>query len=139
MGYRAPRKTFRLVFEDEDRAGLEVRARSASVGRLLEIEEKDGAESVRMLFEAFADALEGWNLEDEDGNPVPATLAGLMSLDLDFATDLVAAWKEGITGISGPLERKSNGGAPSPDGAPAELSIPMEPSSASPWASLGQN
>jgi hypothetical protein len=130
-GYTAPRKTIRLVFED--RPGLEVRARSISMGKALELmglaetARNGGTEGVDKLFRDFAAALIEWNLQEEDGAPIPPDYAGVMAQDTDFAMALVLAWMDGVTASSGPLGRRSGGGDSSPDGAVGELSIPMEP------------
>ncbi|HEV8653263.1 MAG TPA: hypothetical protein VG276_28690 [Actinomycetes bacterium] len=131
MGYRPKRKVYRLTFEDEDMGGLVVRAHSTSLGGLLAalgiltIDTDDlSAEDLAKLgelFRTFAAALVEWNVEDEAGQPVPATFEGLASQDADFVLVIVRAWAEAISGVPAPL------GPPSPDGRPSPApSIPME-------------
>lgn len=130
-GYRRPAKVYRLVFKDDDMEGLEVRAKSVPLGGFLDLLGLANIRSVRgidpskvkdvdKLFAAFAKALVSWNVEDDDGNPVPANLGGLMSLDMDFVFAVVLAWMDAIAGVPGPLGRPSNGGEPFP-----EASLPM--------------
>lgn len=138
MGYSAPKKVYRLVFEDPAMNGLVVRARAASLGKLMSLMSiaslagkapadmtgEDFAETDK-LFRLFADCLVDWNLEDE-GTPVPPTYDGLMEQEIDWVNALVEAWMTGTMGVSGPLVSSSTGGARFPEG-----SIPMEPLSAS--------
>jgi hypothetical protein len=126
-GYRRQPKTYVLKFEDYP--GLEVSCRSVSIEELLkvlkladEMTSTPGESQVKELFGWFASRLVGWNLEDEDGKPVPATLAGLLGEDFDFGMALVMAWVEAIS--PGKSKTSSNGTVPvGPD--PLEASIPM--------------
>lgn len=140
MGYVWKGKTYRLVFADDDFAGLEVVAKSASVGAYRRIAdlatrefshpptEADLAE-IDNLFLAFADVLVSWNLEDEtvaeDGTvtrtPVPATFEGLQSQDLTLIRQIIWSWMEAVAGLSAPLDQPSDGG-----GLLLEESLPME-------------
>lgn len=129
MGFKAPKKVFRLTFEDSDYAGLVVLVRAASVGDMLDVQEiQDSVEGgmtsqvAADTFEMFAKALVEWNLTDDDDQPVPTTLDGLRGLDVDFLAFIIRAWAAQQTGIPGPLAEGSTSGATSP-----ALSIPMEP------------
>lgn len=130
MGYRRPARVFRLRFEDEPE--LEVMARSVPVGELLDImklaDKMTGApdeKSVKELFGWFAKRVIGWNLENEDGTPVPATLEGVLGQDFDFALKLVMAWVQAVSSVQVPLATTSAGSTASPD--PVEGTIPMTP------------
>lgn len=128
MGYTRPVTVYRLEFEARD--GLEVRVASVSIDRLMGLQ-KQAAElkqerttsfdEARELFETFAESLRSWNLEEDDGTPVPATLAGVLSLELGFASELLLVWFEAIAGVPAPLDKRSTGGSPS-----EVPSIPME-------------
>lgn len=137
MGYRRERKVYQLRFADEDMAGLVVRARSVPLGQFMDLTamaggagdgkvSADDIKGVIGLFAGFAEALIDWNIEDEDGTPVPATLEGVRSQDADFMLAVVMAWLEAIGDVSAPLGRTSSGGGPS-----LEASIPMVPLSPS--------
>lgn len=153
MGFKRS-KVFVLEFEDEEYAGLEVRARGASVAGILGIldlgvlfsDEKMDLKAIKEisnLFRAFGgcpaecaqshpeleehglkhyeNRIVSWNLEEENGVPVPANYQGLMSQDFDFARELAMHWLDGVLGTPGPLDGNSNDGGPSEVG-----SIPME-------------
>lgn len=127
MGYVRKPKVYRLVFDDPDFEGLEIRMRSSvTTGQYLDIEElissgqRDRA-AVERMFSVFADMLVDWNLEDDDGNPVPADLMALYSLDLGFVMSIIEAWTEVMVGVPAPLSNSSTGGDPL-----EEASIPME-------------
>jgi hypothetical protein len=139
MGYKRE-KVYRLVFEDPDLKGLEVKARSVAVGKLLQISELkelrnsgeldgDGIAKTRDLLKIFADALVSWNLEVDitvNGEvitqPVPATLDGLLEQDLDFVLQIIEAWMEAVTSVSKSLGKASPSGVTFPEG-----SLPMAP------------
>lgn len=139
MGFVA-NKVYKLVFED-DLEGLEVRARSVPLGKMLGLAKLDGLDfktldledqlaTLKELFTVFAQALVSWNVEVEtaDGTrPLPATFEGLEELDPPTAWAILSAWMTNVMGVSGPLERRSPSGGPS-----LEASLPMEPLSPSP-------
>ena len=75
MGYQPT--VYNLVFDDLD--GLEVKAYGTSIGQVRKFTNFSDEASVEAAFElldAFSKALISWNLEDPDGNPVPATARG---------------------------------------------------------------
>jgi hypothetical protein len=114
MGFKREPRTYLLVFDDPELEGLEVRARSLSVGELNDDE--------TTLLENFANALVKWNLEDRDGNPLPATLETLNTYpDIDFINGLARAWIKAVAGVGDELGKDSDSGRPSLEG-----SIPME-------------
>lgn len=140
MGYVRQRPIYKLVFADEDMDGLEVRARSVPLGVFLRIEEITGKGSaptdaeVKELFESFAESLISWNLEepvdpddpDGDKRPVPATVEGLYSHDLEFIVKIILSWQTAVAEVPAPLGRRSPNGGLSP-----VPSLPMEPLSGS--------
>jgi hypothetical protein len=130
VGFERTAKSFRLQFSDGKYDGLEVVMRSLSTGRFLEVTElavtvqqenlAKAAGEVRKLFEAASESLASWNLTD-GGEPVPATLAGLLAQDFDFVLDVVLAWLDAIASVAPPLPQRSNG-----SGSPPEVLVPME-------------
>ncbi len=139
MGYKRQRKIHVLRFAEDtgDLEGLEVRVYSLSVGQLLDMSRLTDAanrstEDSERLFTDFAAALISWNLEDEAGLddegvsnepvPVPATLDGVRSCDLDFILRIVKAWMDAIAKVPDPLTSPSGSGPRFPEG-----SLPMEP------------
>ena len=136
-GYVRKRRVYRLRFEDEELDGLVVKVHSTNVQRLLEFMRflaglsgddltADDVEKFAGLFESFADVLQEWNVEDEDGRPVPATLEGVRSQDGDFVMDIMRVWFQAVTQPPAPLPATSSAGAPS-----AAPPLPMEPLSPS--------
>lgn len=135
MGYRAKRTINTLKFEDPEMDGLVVRAGIVDMETILKI--GDQAENLRAggmlsmargLFDTFMGreawideetgeeheqikpALISWNLENEEGEPTPQTLAGLLSHEPKLVMTIVLAWFDSMVGISGPLEPNSTSG-----------------------------
>jgi hypothetical protein len=136
VGYKRSTRIIRLVFEDPEFDGLQVRAKVVPLGQLMSIAELAGAteehgagamQSVRDLFAGFADALVSWNLEDDDDQPVPATYEGMLTQDFDFMMSVVQQWMTAVAGVAAPLGRGSSGGETA-----LEASLPMAPLSTSP-------
>lgn len=134
MGFKAPVTIFKLNFKDEY-AGLEVAVKSVPTGDLMDLMKmavtlgssgKDvkatDMDAVSSLFSGFAGALVSWNLEDEQGVAIPATLAGVNSLEFQFVVMVIMVWVEAVAGVSSDLGKASNSGGTF-QGAP----IPMEP------------
>lgn len=136
MGYRRP--SYRLTFEDPQFEGLEVSARGMSIESMLDLMKladintsedlsDEDREKILALCDTFGSALVSWNLEDDQGQPVPADANGLRKQDLGLLLGLVQSYTSGVIDVSVPLGRKSSGGMPL-----AEASLPMEALSESP-------
>lgn len=139
MGFVLPKRTFLLKFREythQSFEGLEVRAKSVSIGRYREIvrsreEGEDGTDFLDATVKRFATVLVSWNLmeqkEDEHGEPigepvpVPCTEDGLRSQEEYFIGELINAWSRAVLSVPDPLERPSPSGEQFPEG-----SIPME-------------
>lgn len=136
MGYKREKKIYKLTFADKDNEfeGLEVRCHSLTIGemrRLLRLSSLQGklvddltpeeVGAVDEVFVLFAKKLVSWNLEDEEGKPVPATLEGVESQDGDFINVIIEVWMTNVVGITGPLAQSSTDGMQS-----VAPSIPME-------------
>lgn len=141
MGYVRD-KTFRLTWDDDTEfAGLEVRAKSLSIDNFLRVaplmelagKDRDGFSADDMaqideIFTVFAGALVDWNLEQEDGTPVPATREGLGRQDLAFGLAVAMQWLKTVVAVSPDLGKD----LPSGETFPEESGLPMEPLSTSP-------
>jgi hypothetical protein len=128
MGYKPKRKLITLDFEGTKHDGLEVTMRGLTVGEELELDDMRGKDSNgRRIFEMMAGLLHEWNVEDENGQPVPATFEGVCTQDSVFIMEILDALQTANSGVSDPLPESSPSGEPSP-----VASIPMEPLSASP-------
>lgn len=132
MGYKHQIPRIDVTFdESHEYHGFEVTLRKLKLGEWLEItgmggDEAPGVRHVGDQLERMADKLVAWNLEDEDGNPVPTTAEAVLDQDRDLMIAILNAWLDGLTGVSAPLEQSS------PDGAPSLVeSIPMAPLSES--------
>lgn len=154
MGYKRPVKLYKIRFEDEP--DLEVTAKSLPVGHLLgvmkladQMTANADPKEMRSLFGVFAKRLVEWNLEEEDGTPVPPVLAqcresgrdipaegrctehaereepcpvtGLLAQDLDLALRLVLAWIQAVSSVQVPTAAPATGTGT----AGMEASIPM--------------
>ncbi|MFI1728180.1 hypothetical protein ACH40E_02855 [Streptomyces acidicola] len=128
MGYRPPRKIYKLDFAGTEYDGLAVSMRGLTVGEELEVDSlraEDGGE--RRFFEMLTGLLVDWNVEDEHGQPVPATFEGVCTQDSAMVMAILNALQAVTSGVPDPLPQSSPSGEPSP-----EVSIPMEPLSPSP-------
>jgi hypothetical protein len=138
-GFRRQARTIVLHFTGE-LEGLEVRARSVSVGtitRMLELAQKvqgklapEDIGIIGELFGTFAAAVVSWNLEHEEASevpgvstwvPTPISVAGLEKHDGDFVLDMIMAWIDGAIGTPGETGKESDDGKPS-----VEASMPMD-------------
>jgi hypothetical protein len=134
MGYRPPRPTFKLIFEDDGQFdGLVVRTTSPSLGALQQVltlaDDQGNADQLTAMIALFAELLLEWNVEDDEGAPVPPTVAGLQAQPAPFVMSLIKAWGEQMresVQVPAPLDEPSTGGSLS--GVP---SLPMDQSSRS--------
>jgi len=139
MGYR--RKIYSLKWaEGHDLHGLEVSLTGLSIGTLAKVEALgatltgDAPVEAKLaaaddLFTVMAACLVAWNLEDHQGNPVPATHEGIAGQDVSLILGVLQSWMGAAASVDTPLP---NGSPPSPATA-LEASIPMTvPSSPSP-------
>lgn len=136
MGYRRNKKRYRLVFDDPEMAGFEVVMGSLSIDEftkltssfagVTEANPEAGAGGIEGLLKTFAGKIVSWNLEDDDGKPVPASLAGVKTQDMDFIMPVITAWMDAIAGVDPTSRPGANGTGTFP-----EVSLPMEPLSAS--------
>lgn len=123
MGFKVKHPILRLTFDKPELEGLEVRARSIGLGaylslaRMAELSDKEtlDAEDMAQLggpFKILAQALVSWNLEEEDGTPIPATFEGIMSQDMGIMFDVLSGWMDAIASVSIPLDRAPKGTKP---------------------------
>lgn len=134
MGYRKTTRRIKVSLEGHKVYGQDTEhpvayARGKSLDEYLRLmgytEAADADERTGVLrqLEEFADALTEWNLEADDGTPIPCTRAGLFGIDNDLALALATEWMECLGGkVSGPLPQGSPDGGQSP-----AVSIPMAP------------
>ena len=127
MGYTAKLKTYLIKFEEgHEHHGAEARLRGMTYGEWEHVTGLDGGEgdtNGAAAVRRFVDHLISWNLEDEDGKPVPMTMDAVKEMDKDLIKNLNNAWINTLVGVheSDPLEESSPSGGPS-----LVESVPME-------------
>ena len=102
-GFRPKRTPFKLDFSGTECEGLEVTVRPVPMSVMLDVVTAAGSgdlAAARHLHATFAYALESWNVEDDDGTPVPADLDGLMSQDGRFVAAVIQAWAAAMGGAA---------------------------------------
>jgi hypothetical protein len=121
MGFRLQQKIYNLVFENE-LAGLNIQATGLPVGAYLKLSMAFGKdndvslEAAEEAFKIFASCVLSWNLEDDQGNPIPPTVEGLTAIDITTAMNIIAAWVNAVVGVSPELGKGSPSGATFPEG-----------------------
>lgn len=102
MGYKRKRTILELKFEGEP--DLVIYARSCSVRRFLWVLKVADAMTGGSLPQGeldefvgwFASRITGWNIEDDDGSPVPVSADYLLEEDIDWAAKVVMGWVSGV-------------------------------------------
>lgn len=116
----------RVTITKGELAGLVVETRTVSLGAWREMMTGSAGETeagqADRLINAFAAVLVSWDLTDEDGSPVPATLAELNTLDVKDALMMIREWMDALLDVPDDLGKESPNGSPSLAG-----SIPMTP------------
>lgn len=127
MGYTYPETRYRLVWEVEPFAGLEVVAAEPTVEGYLLIGElaedktqvmdkaplsKEGRTQRLALYEAFAEVLVSWNVETRTGEPVPATIDGLLSQPAPLVSAIVDEWLTRAGTVAPPLSSSESTDGP---------------------------
>lgn len=129
--FEVPRTIYNLEWDDEAYAGLVVRVRAMTVREALDGYDtlwaidnsqdlNERRERVRQQHEMFMSHVVEWNL-CENGEPIPATVEGLQSMEGTFVGSMISAWLRNSVGVSRPLDDSSTDGDLS-----AMESIPME-------------
>lgn len=134
------RSTLQLRWDESTEwAGLEVEMERLSVGQLVEVGRladqasqaaRDNIAVIEAISERLADGLIGWNWTRR-GQPVPTTVEGVKSADLDMLLAITNAWLDTATQVPAPLPERSNGG----DASPPPLTVLADNSSPNPVSS----
>lgn len=150
MGFRPERTVYNLNFSGTYLDGLTVKIRACTIREFNWMQEPvEGvdftkeqskmttaermqvrdlvAKSNTQMEELLLKYLVEWDLEDEQGNPVPKTLEGFESQEAGFSGLLITAWQKAMSTVPDPLERPSSSGETS-----EERSLAMETSSPNP-------
>jgi hypothetical protein len=114
MGYRRVPVIYTLD-KIPGEEGLIVRMKTISFGKVRRIialmDDETGDDSVMdEISDQVSKALVSWNLEDEEGDEVPATVEGMEGQDFDLVLKIVNSWLDAITGVSKDLGKDSSSG-----------------------------
>lgn len=118
MGFKRKQRVYRLEFAVGPLAGFEVQTRVPrldqveAIGELANVKvvgtpTSEDISKLRKFCEAMAECIVEWNLEDEDGTPIPCTKGNLLAQDLEFLMPLAAGWMQAID--TGPDDRELTG------------------------------
>ena len=104
-GFRIPERTALINFEGTDYDGAEIQLRlSVSFAQFIALRESAQGEDQEGMARLFGDnVLMEWNLEDDAGQPIPATGDGMLAIPLDLTNLVVQHWVEAVAGVSVPL------------------------------------
>ena len=129
--FRREKKLYALNFEGiEGFDDLEVTMAGVSLDKFLSMSrllsdlstpEGQTMENIEKQFEFIGELIASWNLDDEDGKPVPADYEGLKSQDFEFAQVIAQGYMQALSSVPKASNSNSNSGPSS-----EELSIPME-------------
>lgn len=123
MGYRRV-PTILTLTEFKGYEGLVVRMKAISYGKVRRLialsNDTENDEATEEMASAFQEHLVSWNVEDEQGNPVPSTVEGVDAQDFDFIMDIIGGWLDMVTGPTEELGKDSSSGEKFP-GAPVTM------------------
>lgn len=129
-GFRLPQRTALMDFAGTDYDGARVRCKlTVLLGTLLEFQSMADSQAAETLVQGFqkfgSEILLEWNLESEQGEPIPANAAGMMQIDQDFARELFTRWVQVVSQPPAPLPGTSANGSTSvaPLGQTVESSL----------------
>lgn len=112
MGYRKVPRIYTLTF-DKELEGLIVRMKGLKLGQmraLMTILDDKDSRTLEELPPFIAKHIVSWNLEDEQGEPIPATEAGLDELDVDELLTISSRWMDELVGVQDDLGKDSPSG-----------------------------
>lgn len=118
MGYRKV-PTIYTVTDVKGLEGAVIRLRSVKVGKLRKLlaaleSDDEFSESMAPIVQAVSDGLVSWDLEDENGVPIPTTVEGVEELELADLMHIVGAWTNLMTGVDDDLGKDSQSGGQFP-------------------------
>jgi len=108
-GFRLPEKTARITFEGTDYDGAEIQLRlSVTFAQFIALREAAQGEDQAGMARLFGqNVLMEWNLDDADGNPIPADGDGMLAIPLELTNLIVQHWVEEVAGVPAPLVETS--------------------------------
>ncbi len=127
MGFYVEPTHYRLKFEDPKYTGLEIIAESLDIGMMLDLmqlaklsnvnfgatEVNTVTDSMRLMFDTFAEKLVSWNLDDKYGVAIPPTKENVYKQEPGFIMMVIMNWMSAASSVDSPLLNGSNSGATS--------------------------
>lgn len=114
MGYRKKSTVHTLEFKQYE--GLVVRMKGLKIGKMRRVlralgdDNKDTGALVDEMATFVVEGLVSWNLEDENGTPLPADREQVEDLEFDMLTEILSTWLERLTGPDDDLGKGSSSG-----------------------------
>ena len=104
-GFRIPAQTAHITFSGTDYDGAEIWVRlNVSFAHYIELRKAAEGDDHALMAKLFgAECLIEWNLEDDHGDPVPATGDGMLQIPLSLAMLIVQHWIEAVADVPAPL------------------------------------
>ncbi len=114
MGYRLKRREADLEFSGTDFEGAVIRCRfDVSLDDYFayqKLAEQKDDQALREVLMQFGDEIViSWNLEDDDGNSIPANGVELCKLPVPFSSAALKGWLEAMSQPAGPLGQRLSG------------------------------
>ena len=108
-GFRVPEKTARITFEGTDYDGAEIILRlSVTFAQFIALRESAQGDDQEVMARLFGETvLMEWNLDDSDGNPIPANSDGMLVIPLQLTNLVVQHWVQAVAGVPVPLVETS--------------------------------
>ena len=108
-GFRIPERTALINFRGTDYDGAEIRVRlSVTFAQFIALRESAQGEDQEGMARLFGETvLMDWNLEDADGNLIPADGDGMLAIPLELTNLVVQHWVEEVAGVPSPLSEPS--------------------------------
>tara|TARA_Y100000310_G_C20636520_1_gene791471 strand:+ start:1136 stop:1561 length:426 start_codon:yes stop_codon:yes gene_type:complete len=106
------RRTLTLQFEDSDFQGVEVVCdRSASLDTVMGVQSAAAEGDLEEMFRLLGgEVIQSWNIDDDGGNPIPATIEGVRQVDMELLLKISREWSMALGAVDAPLEPESNNG-----------------------------
>lgn len=114
MGHRKIPTIYTLTDIEE---GLIVRMKAIRIGRLrklMSIVDDETGQALDEMFALLQEGLVSWNLEDEDGQPVPTTMEGIEEQEMPLVLGILTEWLKNMTGPTQELGKGSFSGGQFP-------------------------
>jgi hypothetical protein len=114
-GFRVKKRTAIIKFEGTEYDGAEIECLfDIPLKKLFEIQRLAEAGKAEESFRQFGDEiLTAWNIEQDDGNPIPATGEGLLNQPPQFANLILSKWLAAMTEPPAPFASQPNSGGTS--------------------------